>query len=77
MKYLIPILKYHTPSFLVKNLYKVNQNKNEKIENQINDSLIQLKNSVIRKEIQENENANKVINILEKILDFNKQHKGR
>ena len=32
---------YHTPSFLVKDLYKVNQNKSEKIANQINDLLIE------------------------------------
>ena len=32
---------YHTPSFLVKDLYKVNQNKGETIPNQINKLLIE------------------------------------
>ena len=51
---------YHTPSFLSIGLYKVNKNKNEKIANQSNDSLIKLRNPVVRKEIPENENPNKV-----------------
>ena len=37
--------------------------------------LIDLRNSVNSKEIPENENPKKVINIVEKILDFNKQQK--
>ena len=57
---------YHTPSFSVKDLYKGNQNKNEKIASQINDSLIELRNSVIRKKNPENKNRNKVINIVKK-----------
>ena len=32
---------YHTPQFLVKDLYKVSQNKSEKIANQINDLLVE------------------------------------
>ena len=54
------ILGYHTPSFLLMGLYKVNKDKNEKIANQINDSLIELRNPIARKEIPENENPNKV-----------------
>lgn len=57
---------YHTPLFSVKDLYKGNQNINEKIANQINDSLIELRNSVIRKKNPENKNRNKVINIVKK-----------
>ena len=64
---------YHTPSFLVKDFYKVNKYKKEKIVNQINDSLNKFKNSVVGKEIPEKEILNKVINIVEKIFDFHKQ----
>ena len=35
-----------------------------------------LRNAVVRKEIPENENPVKVINIGQKILDFNKQHES-
>ena len=50
---------YQTPSFSVKDLYKGNQNINEKIASQINDSLIELRNSVIWKENPENKNETK------------------
>ena len=36
-----------------------------------------LRNAIIRKEIPENENPNKIVNIVKKILDFNKQQKGK
>ena len=39
--------------------------------------MIDLRNAIIRKEIPENEKANKMVNIVEKILDFNKQQKGK
>ena len=39
--------------------------------------MIALRNTVNKKEIPENENLGKVINIAEKILDFNKQQKGK
>ena len=38
----------------------------------LNESLTDLKKSVNSKEITENENRNKIIDIVEKILDFNK-----
>ena len=41
-KYLKNIF-YHTPLFLVKELYNSNQNKNDKIVKNINNSLIKLK----------------------------------
>ena len=46
--------------------------KNEKLLNNINDGLIDLRSDINRKEIPENENLNKVTDIVEKILDFNK-----
>ena len=42
--------------------------------------MIDLINAIIRKEIPENENPNKIVNIVEiveKILDFDKQQKGK
>ena len=39
--------------------------------------MIDLRNSFNSKEISGNENLEKVVNIVEKILDFNKEHKGR
>ena len=39
--------------------------------------MIDLRSSINSKEIPENENPKKVVNIVEKILDFNKQQKGK
>ena len=39
--------------------------------------MIDLRNAIIRKDIPENENPNKIVHIVEKILDFNKQQKGK
>ena len=66
---------YQDPSFLEKDLLKVIQAKNEHMINPVNDSLIGLRNAVNKKEIPENEDLDKVINILEKILYFYKQQK--
>ena len=61
---------YQDPSFLEKDLLKVIQAKNEHMINPVNDSLIGLRNAVNKREIPENEDLDKVINILEKILYF-------
>ena len=53
------------------------QNKNEKTVNNVNNGLIDLRNDFKRKEITENENPKKVVDIVEKIIDFNKQQKGK
>ena len=42
-----------------------------------NNGLIELRNSINSKEIPENENPKKIVNIVEKILNFNKQQKGK
>ena len=34
-------------------------------------------NAINKKRIPENENPNKIVDIVEKILGFNKQHKGQ
>ena len=48
------------------------KNKNEKLVNNINHGLIDLRSYINRKEVPENENSNKVADIVEKIPDFNK-----
>ena len=58
------------------NYFKVKA-KNERLVNNVNDGLNDLRKVVIRKEILENENPNKIIDIVEKIRDFNKQQKSK
>ena len=41
--------------------------------NWVNDALIDLRNAVNEKEVPANENPDEAIDIVEKILDFNKQ----
>ena len=65
-------LKYQNPSLLVKDLVSAKQNKNEKLENNVNNGFIHLRNNINRKEIPKNENPQEVADIVEKILDFNK-----
>ena len=55
---------------MVEGLIKANQTKNSKIVNQTINSINELKNAVNKKEIPENENPNKIIDIVEKILEF-------
>ena len=39
--------------------------------------MIELRNSINSKEIPENENPKKLVNIIEKIIDFNKKQKDK
>ena len=65
------------PLFLVKDLLKLNHVKINQIENGGIYWKNELRNAVIRKEISENENPNEIISIVEKILNFNNQQKGK
>ena len=47
--------------------------KNDEIIKDNNKGLIELRNSVNSKEIPENENPKNVVNIVRKIIDFNKK----
>ena len=58
-------------------LYDNDEIKNDEIIKNINNRLIELRNSINSKEIPENENPKKVVNIVEKIIDFSKKRKGR
>ena len=69
--------RYENISFLAKDLIRARLDKNEQFVNNSNDRLIYLRNAIIKKEIPENENAIKMLDIVEKILDFNKQQKGK
>ena len=68
---------YQNPLFLAKDLLQVNQIKNNQIANQGIYSTNELRNAVLRKGIPVNKNANKIIGIVEKILNFNNQRKGK
>ena len=50
---------------------------NDGIVKHINDALIELKKDINWKKNPKNENPNEIIDIVEKILDFNKQQKGK
>ena len=66
--------KYQSPLFLAKDFFKAKKNK---LVNTINNALTDLRNAIIVGAIPENENPNKIVNIVEKILDFNKEQKGK
>ena len=61
-------LKYQNPLLLEKDLIRATQTKNEQLVNNVNDGLIDLRSIIIRKEIPENKNPNKIVDIAEKIL---------
>ena len=67
--------RYRNPSFLAKDLIKTVQSESKQILKQTIDSINDLKNSIIKREISVNENLNKVSYIVEKILEFNSQQK--
>ena len=50
---------HQNPSFLAKDLIETNQSKNKQIVQQFLDSFDELRSSIIKKEILENENPNK------------------
>ena len=52
--------------FLAKTLIRAKQAKNEQLVNNINDELINLRDAIIKKEIPENENIDKIVDIDEK-----------
>ena len=64
---------YQNPSFIAKDLLKANQVKNNQKEIKALYSVNKLRNPVFRKEIHENENLDKVIDIVEIIPKFDKK----
>ena len=68
---------YQNPSFLTKYLIRAKQVKNKQLVNNITDELIDLRNTINKKELSGNENPNKIIDIVEKIINFDKQQKGK
>ena len=58
-------------------MIRANQTKNEQLVNNISDELINLRNSVNRKEIPENENSNKIVDIVEKSSTLISKKKGK
>ena len=49
----------------------------EKIVNDVNDALIDLRNAANKMEIPKNKTPDKVIDIVKEILNLNKQQKGK
>ena len=70
-------IKYQNPLPLIKDLFKAEKNKNDKVKYQIITELIKLMEDIDIKEIPGNKNPKKVVNIIGKILDFNEQQKGK
>lgn len=60
---------------MLRDLYNSSRSINEKIVNRVNNALIDLSNAVNRTEISENGNPDKIVDIVEEILKFNKQQK--
>ena len=76
----IDIFKYYiiqNPLYWLNDLYNSSLTRNEKVVEHNNNAFIDLRNAVNRKEIHENENPDKVIDIVEEILNFNNQKKGK
>ena len=57
---------------MAKYLITATEAKNGQLVNNANDGLIDFKRAINRKEILENENPKKIVNIVEQILDFKK-----
>ena len=76
-KYLEIILNFKPHHLLVKCLLKVDKIKNDKIKHLIINELNKLIENINLKEFPENENLKKVIDIVEKVLSFNVQQKGK
>ena len=70
------IFGIRTILLLTKDLLKANQVKNNQIVNQTIDSINELRHTIIKKEIPENWNFDKIIDIVENIIEFNNQLKG-
>ena len=66
-------VKHQNPSFLAKDLIRAKQAKNGQLLNNINDGLIDLRKTIIKKEITENENPNNAVEVLENVLNSNKK----
>ena len=77
MKYLRSILRIRIYHFLAKYLYEANKTKKEQIVYQMNKALTGSINAVNKKIITENENPDKIIDIVAKLLDFHKYQKGK
>lgn len=68
---------YQNLSFRVIVLFKANQVRNNQIVNHFVYSTNEVRNAVIKQEIPENVNQNKINEIIEKVLQFNNQQKQK
>ena len=65
--------EYQNPLLLAKDLIKTEKSNSKQIVKQTINSINKLKNYAIKKQILKNENPNKLVNIVEKILELNNQ----
>ena len=65
--------EYQNPLLLAKDLIKTDQSNSKQIVKQTINSINKLKIYAIKKQILKNENPNKLVNIVEKIPEFNNQ----
>ena len=68
---------YQAPSYSAKCLYVPDKIKNDEIIKHINNGLIELRNSISRKEILGKENPEKIVDIVEKVLISSNQQKSK
>ena len=66
---------YQTPSYLTSVLYDSDEIKHYKITTNFNNRLIKLRNSINTKKKSWKWKSKKVVNIVEKFIDFNKKQK--
>ena len=69
--------KYQNPSFLAKDLIRSMQAKNEKLVNNVNDRLMDLRTILLEKKFLKIKTPKKKVDILKKIHDFSKQQKRK
>ena len=68
---------YQAPSYLAKCLYDADKIKNNEIIKHIKNGLIELRNSINRNKILEKKNPEKIVDIIEKVLNSSNQQKGK
>lgn len=61
---------YENPSILAQDLHNANHTKNGQTINQVNDRLIGLKNDVYKQALPENENSDKIMDIVKRYLNL-------
>ena len=67
---------YQNLPCLVKDIIRAKQAKHEQLVNNINDELIDSRSRIIKNKILQNENPDKIVDIVEQVLDCYKQQEN-